>query len=46
VASGFGRVFIMFTVGALLASTSISFFAILVDRIRFLVETLWFWAIP
>ena len=46
VASGFGRVFIMFTVGALLATTSISLFAVLVDRIRFLVETLWFWIVP
>jgi hypothetical protein len=46
VASGFGRVFIMFTVGALLATTSISFFAVLVERIRFVVETLWSWVIP
>jgi hypothetical protein len=46
VASGFGRVFIMFTVGALLATTGISLFAVLVDRIRFLVETLWFWIVP
>ena len=46
VASGFGKVFVMFTVGVLLASTSISFFAVLVDRIRFLVETLWFWVVP
>jgi hypothetical protein len=46
VASGFGKVFIMFTVGALLGSTSISFLAVLVDRIRFLVETLWYWVVP
>jgi hypothetical protein len=46
VASGFGRVFIMFTVGALLATTSISLLSVLVDRIRFLVETLWSWVIP
>jgi hypothetical protein len=46
VASGFGKVFIMFTVGALLATTSISLLAVLVDRIRFLVETLWSWVIP
>jgi len=46
VASGFGRVFIMFTVGALLATTSISLLSVLVERIRFLVETLWSWVIP
>jgi hypothetical protein len=46
VASGFGRVFIMFAVGALLATTSISLLAALVDRIRFLVETIWSWVIP
>ena len=46
VASGFGKVFIMFTVGALLATTAISFFAVLVERLRFLVETLWSWVIP
>lgn len=46
VASGFGRVFITFTIGALLATTSLSFLAVLVDRLRFLVETLWSWAIP
>jgi hypothetical protein len=46
VASGFGKVFVMFTVGALLATSAISVFAVLVDRIRFLVETLWSWVIP
>jgi len=46
VASGFGKVFVMFTVGALLATTSISLLSVLVDRIRFLVETLWSWVIP
>jgi hypothetical protein len=46
VASGFGKVFIMFTVGALLATTSISLLSALVDRIRFLVETLWTWVVP
>jgi hypothetical protein len=45
-ATGFGKVFVMFTVGALLATTSISFLAALVDRIRFLVETLWSWVTP
>jgi hypothetical protein len=43
VARGFGRVFIMFTFGALLATTSISYISVLVDRIRFLIETLWSW---
>jgi hypothetical protein len=46
VAFGFGKVFIMFTVGALLATTSISLLSALVDRIRFLVETLWTWVVP
>jgi hypothetical protein len=46
VASGFGKVFVMFTVGALLATTSISLLSALVDRMRFLVETLWSWVIP
>jgi hypothetical protein len=46
VASGFGRVFIDFTVGALLATTSISLLSVLVDRLRFLVETLWSWVGP
>jgi hypothetical protein len=46
VASGFGRVFVMFTVGALLATTSISLLSALVERLRFVVETLWFWVIP
>jgi hypothetical protein len=39
--AGFGRVFIMFTFGALFATTAISRFSLLVDRVRFLVETLW-----
>lgn len=36
---GFGRVFIMFTLGALFATVSISRISLLVDRARFLIET-------
>jgi hypothetical protein len=38
-AAGFGRVFIMFTFGALFATAAISRIALLVDRVRFVVET-------
>jgi len=38
--AGFGRVFIMFTFGALFATLAISRFSLLVDRVRFLLETL------
>ena len=41
VARGFGRVFLMFTLGALFAMTALSFLSVLVERIRFIVETLW-----
>ena len=40
VAAGFGKVFIMFTFGALFATGAISRIALLVDRMRFLIETL------
>jgi hypothetical protein len=40
VAGGFGKIFIMFTFGALFATGAISRIALLVDRIRFLIETL------
>jgi hypothetical protein len=40
-ARGFGRVFLMFTFGALFAMTSLSFLSLLVDRVRFIMETLW-----
>jgi hypothetical protein len=39
--AGFGRVFIMCTFGALFATAAISRFSLLVDRVRFLLETLW-----
>ncbi len=39
-AAGFGKVFIMFTFGALFASAAISRIALLIDRIRFLIETM------
>jgi hypothetical protein len=39
--AGFGRVFIMFTFGALFAMTAISRISLLVDRIRFIVDTLY-----
>ncbi len=38
-AAGFGKVFIMFTFGALFATAAISRIALLVDRVRFIVET-------
>jgi hypothetical protein len=41
VARGFGKVFLQFTLGALFAMTSLSYLAVLVDRVRFLIETLW-----
>jgi len=40
VAAGFGKVFIMFTFGALFATSAMSRIALLVDRVRFLIETL------
>jgi len=40
IAAGFGKVFIMFTFGALFATGAISRIALLVDRVRFLIETL------
>jgi hypothetical protein len=39
-AASFGKVFIMFTFGALFATTAISRISLLVDRMRFIVETL------
>jgi len=39
--ASFGKVFIMFTFGALFATTAISRISLLVDRIRFVVETLY-----
>jgi hypothetical protein len=41
VARGFGKVFLMFTLGALFAVTSLSYLSLAVDRIRFIIETLW-----
>jgi hypothetical protein len=41
VSIGFGRVFLMFTFGALFATTAISYISLLVDRIRFIIETIW-----
>lgn len=38
-AAGFGKVFIMFTLGALFATAAISRIALLVDRVRFIIET-------
>jgi hypothetical protein len=38
---GFGRVFLMFTFGALFAMTSLSYLSALVARIWFLIETIW-----
>jgi hypothetical protein len=38
-AAGFGKVFLMFTFGALFATAAISRISLLVDRFRFLVET-------
>jgi hypothetical protein len=38
---GFGKVFLMFTFGALFAMTSLSYLSALVARIWFLIETLW-----
>jgi hypothetical protein len=40
IAAGFGKIFIMFTFGALFATGAISRIALLVDRVRFLIETL------
>ncbi len=39
--SGFGRVFIMLTFGVLFASIAMSRLSLLVERVRFLLETLW-----
>jgi len=39
--SGFGRVFMMFTFGALFATTAISRISLLVDRLRFIIDTIW-----
>ena len=41
--TGFGKVFLMFTFGALFAMTAISRISLLADRIRFLIETVWSW---
>jgi hypothetical protein len=38
-AAGFGKVFVMFTFGALFSAAAISRIALLVDRIRFIIET-------
>lgn len=38
---GFGKVFIMFTFGALFATTAISRISLLVDRVRFIIVTIW-----
>jgi hypothetical protein len=38
-AAGFGKVFLMFTFGALFAMAAISRISVLVDRFRFLIET-------
>lgn len=40
-ATGFGQVFIMFTFGALFATTTISRLSLLVDRLRFIIVTIW-----
>jgi hypothetical protein len=40
VAAGFGKVFVLFTFGALFATGAISRIALLIDRVRFLIETL------
>ena len=39
--SGFGRVFMMFTFGALFATTAISRISLLVDRLRYVIDTIW-----
>jgi hypothetical protein len=39
--AGFGKVFLMFTFGALFATTAISRISLLVDRVRFILDTLW-----
>ena len=39
VAAGFGKVFITITLGALYATTAVTRVALLVDRVRFLIET-------
>lgn len=41
--TGFGKVFLMFTFGALFAMTAISRISLLADRIRFILDTLWSW---
>ena len=39
--SGFGRVFMMFTFGALFATTAISRISLLVGRLRYILDTIW-----
>ncbi|MBN1933214.1 MAG: hypothetical protein JW934_01045 [Anaerolineae bacterium] len=41
--TGFGKVFMMFTFGAIFATTAISRLSLLADRIRFLILTVWSW---
>jgi hypothetical protein len=41
VSRGFGKVFLMFTFGALFATAATSYMSLLVDRIRFIIETIW-----
>lgn len=41
--TGFGKVFMMFTFGAIFATTAISRLSLLADRIRFLIQTVWSW---
>jgi hypothetical protein len=40
-ATGFGKVFMMFTFGALFATTAISRISLLIDRVRFILVTVW-----
>jgi hypothetical protein len=39
--TAFGKVFIMFAFGALFATAAISRISLLVDRVRFIIETIW-----
>jgi hypothetical protein len=39
--TGLGKVFIMFALGALFATSAVAFISLLVDRVRFIVETVW-----
>jgi hypothetical protein len=43
-ATGFGKVFIMFTFGALFATTAISRISLLADRVRFIIVTIFAFA--